>query len=283
MGIFSQLTEQKDFTPAEKAIADYILNNPDEIVGLGIADLAKQTYSSNPAIIRLCRKIGVSGYKEFRIAFAAELEKHRFEKHHINVNAPFSQGDTISSIMYNISTISQEALESCYASVSPGALEQAARLIKSARHIFIFAGGDTYVSALTFYNMLVKIGIHSVMANQYGEELSISYGATNQDVALFISYSGRIMKTSRKAMQILRRNGCRCILISSLSGCSDTKNLKYVVKFPPKEQSLGRAAGFYSQTCITYILHCLYGIIYTMDLEKNVERKTKADELIYEE
>ena len=95
MGLLSQLEQKQNFTKAEGSIADYILEHSEEVAALSIGELAQRTFSSNAAIIRMCRKLGVAGYKNFRIEFASELEKRRFEGYQGDVN----YGQTIVSVV----------------------------------------------------------------------------------------------------------------------------------------------------------------------------------------
>jgi len=56
---------KKEASATEKAIIDYILKNPEETSRLTIYKLAEKTYTSPSSIIRLCKKNGYSGFKEF--------------------------------------------------------------------------------------------------------------------------------------------------------------------------------------------------------------------------
>lgn len=276
MGLIRQLELKMDFTQAEAAIADYILEHREEVASLSIAELAKQTFSSNASIIRLCRKLGTSGYKDFRLAFVSEYEKHQFEGYTGDVNYPFALRDGPGTIMKSVVEISKEALETCYAAVSPQVLNLAARMISEAEHIYIYAIGDTYISAAMFANMLIKIGIHSVMVMQYNEGMTVTYGANSRDVALFVSYSGKLMNSLGKELAILRRNRCKTIFITSLDSF---EGIDCLISFPRKEDAYNKTAGYYSQMSIRYLLNCIYGMLYSFDLQQNRERKDQADRL----
>lgn len=45
MSIIAKLTEKKDFSASESKIADYIIENKEEILHLTIRELAKTTYT----------------------------------------------------------------------------------------------------------------------------------------------------------------------------------------------------------------------------------------------
>ncbi|WP_077613048.1 MurR/RpiR family transcriptional regulator [Clostridium sp. Marseille-P2415] len=76
MPIISNLEKAKQFNSSERIISQYILKNKDLILEMSIQELALNTNSSTSTIVRLCRKIGLKGYKDFKIKFSAELLQH---------------------------------------------------------------------------------------------------------------------------------------------------------------------------------------------------------------
>ena len=58
MSILEQMQEEGDFTDTEKNIIQYILSNPSSLKEGTIGTIAKNTYSSNATIVRLCKKPG---------------------------------------------------------------------------------------------------------------------------------------------------------------------------------------------------------------------------------
>ena len=74
MSIMTQLEFALDFTHAEVEIAHYILNHGEDVLNLSSKELAKRTYTSPATIVRLCRKLGLEGYNDFKIKYSAELQ-----------------------------------------------------------------------------------------------------------------------------------------------------------------------------------------------------------------
>lgn len=277
MALIQSLQNQTNFTATESAIADFILQHPEDFSNFSITELARATSSSKSAITRLCKKLGQDGYKNFRVAVAVELEKHRYERQDIDINYPFTSSDCAASIMQSVNYISKEALDACYASIHPKSMERAARILSASKHIYLYAVGDTYITACAFQNMLMKLGIHCVMAEQYNERLGITHCAGNEDAALVLSYSGRLMQELRTELTILRRSRCATILISSLE---EYRGVDHLITIPAQEQAVGKTAGYYSQAAIRYILNCIYGVIYAMDLERNLKFKNRVDGIV---
>lgn len=278
MNLLDQLVKQDKFSDVEKAIADYILLHVEEVSSVSISQLAEATYSSNAAIIRLCRKTGLDGFRQFRVKLAQDYEKSLQNRTDIDINYPFMSHESPKSIMNSVSIISQEAVKDSYALLPPDLLESAAKKIYKARHVYFYAVGDTYLSALAFANMLIKIGIHSVMVNQFNEGMTISYGVTNQDVGIVVSYSGNLIPYIQDQLDVLRKNRCPLILISTMTECPAVDE---VIPLPSREQHTGKTAGYYSQESIRYVLNCLYGIVFSLDIRSNRERKDTADHLAF--
>lgn len=274
MALIQSLQQQTHFTATESAIADFILQHPDAFASLSITELAKVTNSSKSAITRLCQKLGQDGYKNFRVVFAVELEKHRYERQDININYPFTASERAASIMQSVNYVSKEALNACYAAIPPEHIDRIARKLSVSNHIYLYALGDTYITACAFSNMLMKLGIHCIMAEQYNERPGVTYCAQKEDAALFLSYSGELMQCLRTELRILRRSRCATILISTLE---QYDGIDYLITLPAKEQAIGKVAGYYSQEAIRYVLNCIYGVIYAMDLEKNLNFKNRID------
>ena len=57
---------QKHASAAEKKLLELLTGHPDQVIGKSIYQLAELTYASPATIIRLCKKLGCRGYREFQ-------------------------------------------------------------------------------------------------------------------------------------------------------------------------------------------------------------------------
>ena len=274
MALVQQLRQKRNFTSTEAEIADYVLAHQDDIAGMTITELAAATYTSKAAVARMCTKLGLDGYRSFKVAFAVELERRRFEHRDVDVDRPFSQHDGAGAVMRSIGLIEKEALDSCYAAISPGSIDRVARMLLRAKHIYCHAIGDTYISVTAFSNMLMKLGIHCLMMDRYGERMSMARGVVPGDVVMFVSYSGGTMPYLRPEIDTVKERGAKTVLISTLDECPGIDSF---VTLPARESAIGKAGGFFSQTSIRYVLDTLYGTIYSIDLERNQEHKDRIE------
>lgn len=59
--------------PAGKKIADYILNNAEDVLNISIKEMAEKLNLNEATIVKFCRYLGYKGYKEFRVEFIKDF------------------------------------------------------------------------------------------------------------------------------------------------------------------------------------------------------------------
>lgn len=73
--IIDKLKSLSTLTDIEKNIATYILNEPWNILSMTLHDLSLATFSSDPSIMRFCKKLGYQGFTDFKYHFVAEYDE----------------------------------------------------------------------------------------------------------------------------------------------------------------------------------------------------------------
>ncbi|MBO5347293.1 MAG: MurR/RpiR family transcriptional regulator, partial [Lachnospiraceae bacterium] len=62
-----------ELTATEQSVADYILQNSQDVIHMPIATFAENAGVVKSAIIRCCKSLGFEGYSDMKIALAMEL------------------------------------------------------------------------------------------------------------------------------------------------------------------------------------------------------------------
>ena len=73
-----------DFTDSEKEIVKYFLNQKEEIENKSTREISKKLYCSPSSIIRLCQKLGFTGFEEFKKMYIEEL--HYLDSNFSSIN-----------------------------------------------------------------------------------------------------------------------------------------------------------------------------------------------------
>ena len=76
MSLLIKMRQIKDLSPSERHIVDYIFDNLPEVINIGIVDLSKKTNTSTTTVKRLCQKLGINSYIDFRLELSMELSNY---------------------------------------------------------------------------------------------------------------------------------------------------------------------------------------------------------------
>ncbi len=76
MDLLQGIQAQTDgLTKKQRAIADFLLENPEAVCYISLKELSRRTGASEVSILRLCRALGYDGYAALRDAFRARTER----------------------------------------------------------------------------------------------------------------------------------------------------------------------------------------------------------------
>lgn len=273
MNVLEALRIKKNFTDAEKALADYILSHTDDVLNMNIGQLARLAHCSTSTIVRLCQKMGLDGYRELRVELAKAIERRRHSNLQVNPDRPFIEGNATADIASSIATLSKQAIDATYAGLRMHDVRKAARLILGARRVAYYASGDSLVSAEMFANLLVKIGVVCTSGFFKSDFGSVSQLLDSRDVAIIVTHSGQLLETWERPISSIRSRGCKIVLITAdLTAGERLMGTDCILTLPQGESRSQRLATFYSQACIRYVLNCIYAEAFSMNYQQNIER-----------
>ena len=254
MELLETLRAKVGFTSTEMKIADYVLEHRYQAVDMSANALARETFSSTASVIRMCRKIGLSGYRKFQVELAAGLSKG--EERERRGDGPALDDMDPENVMQRFSDTIVQAAESCYKRISWESLSRAAVWIARVNRLYIY-GADCF-NALALCRMMSEFGISAVIPEGLSENMSGYEDVSEGAVALFVAYSGDALQGLRKKMASLRKRGCRVIALSTESVCPDAD---IVISFPEPETDCLRVKTAYLQAAFLYITTCMNDFI----------------------
>lgn len=279
MSVLERLHEKENLTRSEAELADFILKNADATVSMGISDLAKAAGKSNSTIIRLCRKVGSTGWREFKLDLVASVERARRNMRDIDPNKPFEGEASTASVMRSISVLQCEAIKDCYSQVDPAAIGTFARAAVQARRIIYYGRGDSYATLYSFGALMAKIGVECIAADQYRFRREASFHANHNDIALIASYSGWLFPDIEPQIANLRANRCKiCAITADRSQLNTFPRFDYPILLPMRENRFNKVGTFYAQTCIRYVLNCVYSVAFSKNYDANITLKDYIEE-----
>ncbi len=258
----------QQLNPAQKVLADYITQNFQNIEGLQIKVLAKNSGVSEASVSRFVKFLGYENYRAFQVDVAKSEVKD--EQSSLKGYSAVNNFDGVDSICYKIFETNIRALRDTLAIINYGLLEQSADLIVKAKKICIFAQGRSAVTANSIRLRLFRLGITCNFYSDTHEQAMASSLMEEGDVAMGISTFGR-SKSVLNSVKRAAQNGAKVIGITSY----DDTPLEKAAHITLKSVNNDTVSFGFEPSCSTVtqivMLDCLY-ILITNRLNESAEK-----------
>lgn len=267
-------------TESERKIAEYLIAHPKTAVFCTIAELAKQADTNPPAVIRLCKRAGLSGYRELQILLTMDLYATR-ERAPEETQALFElgTGQSVDAIARAVVSRTTDAVERVLSLLSAGAVEQAAAAILGARSVAVFGIGVSASVAYELYQKLSVVGVPCSFAFDPDAQLGIAGGMGPEDAALIVSSSCE-SSLAVAVVEEAKRSGARLIGITGV-GQSALSRLADVVLHVPATEPLMRVSASLTMTSLLVVVDILYATVICRSADVSIPRLARNLELIH--
>lgn len=265
----------KNLFPVERKIAEYILANTNQVVGFSVQELSDAAQASRATIVRFCRRLGYDGYKEFKLALAAEMRGAvNFKKEDL------SRDDDIRSITRKVFQSDLQAIADSLEVLDDAEMEKAVQALDNASRIELFGVGSSASTALDAYYRFLGLGLPVSLVNDPYMQAIVSAQLGPGQVAFAISHSG---KTEEVIFALRKAKETGAITI-----CLTGNNRAEIIRHADiKLVTASRETSFRSQAMAGRIAHlsvvdALYVNLAMRHFDEARERIRKADEIIEE-
>lgn len=279
MLLIDKLRIKDGLTDTEKRIADYILQNLAEIPSLNVETIAKHTYTSHSSVIRLAKKMGYDGFKNFRFGIAEMAHSQMFHPAFVDANFPFASTDPAEDILKKMADLTISTIHKTRAQMDSAIMEQAAETIEKAQRVFLFALGDSQIRARSFQNKLVKINKYLIVADEYGDDAWSAANLCPNDCAIFITYRGKNAQY-QKILKHLTSIAVPSIVITGNPKAKISKLADLAIVASHDELDFLKVGTFSSQVAFEYILDALFALMYAKEYQKNIVELRRKQQLL---
>lgn len=173
------------FSDKEKKIADFVLNDPKNIIHLTINQIADELGLAESTIFRFCQRIGFKGFQAFKISLAAEVVAPLKDIHE-----QIEEGDSVRSVTEKVFRSNINTLEETLQIMDAEAMESASHAIMKARKTEFFGSGGSAMIAMDGYHKFIRLGLLVSMNLDSHMQLMAASQLQKGDVAIVISHSG---------------------------------------------------------------------------------------------
>ncbi len=189
-------------TDREKLIADYLLVENSEIIDMSAKEIAEETNTSAPTVVRFAKKLGFSSLNEMKIKISISSKEKNSSREFEYLDKDLSTKSIVNGVKTSIHSIIDETVDL----IDEEQLDKAINLLKNAKTIYIYSVGVSGLVGLDFYYKLSRINKRCVAHTDTHLQLTSSVLMEKEDVAVVISYSGETKETLLCAKNAKEKN-----------------------------------------------------------------------------
>lgn len=272
MLITEKLRLKEIMSKTEGELADFFLQQGENLGKYSSRSLAEATYTSPATIVRMCKKLGFAGFDDFKEQFLEEIRYLDSQRGEIDVNFPFSKGDTLMRAANRIGQLYEETAKDTLSLLRHEELQKAVRILRSSQNIYVFSMGTALNQAECFREKMLKIGKQVTVSNNLNYQLYEADCLSVKDAAIIISYSGETAKTLQVAAAC-RKHRVSVIAITSFGENSLTKYSNCKLVQSTKESMFRNLGDFSSHLSTGLLLDILYAAYFLQDYDRHYQKK----------
>jgi RpiR family transcriptional regulator, carbohydrate utilization regulator len=211
--------------PTERLIAECVLADPEKVITSSIAELSEACGASVGAIVGFCRRLGLKGFADFKIALARDLAQS---------GLPAGQAQQSGSLLEKVFHFHAQSLtETLRINPTPN-FERVAQALGKARRIELFSIGLSYPVAYTSYCKFTLLGLQASAQFDSHIQLINATQLKAGDVAFGISCSGSTRETV-ECLEVAHAKGATTICLTNAMNSPITTHSDLCLYATPSE------------------------------------------------
>ena len=256
--VFQRLDElRSDLTEVECVIANYFIENMNVLVGTSITEIAQVCETSKASVLRLCKKLGYSGYKGFINALSAEnaVDLQSSIADRVDVHP----GNTVQEICEIVSRKNIRTLENTLCLVDAQTIENAAEHMVHARRIEFYGVGSSGIIAEDAALKFRRIGMNTFVSTDSHYQIMSAATLNSNDVVVLFSFQGET-KDIIESAKIARERGATIITVTKY-GKSAISNLSDIALFVSNSETTNRSSATASRLSMLMLIDIIFTVV----------------------
>lgn len=265
--------EYAKMTKSEKALAAYLLSHKSEFENDSITELAARNQVSTPTLIRFARRLGFTGFRDFRKAL---LESSPIKSTLVNKFESIAHSSE-NKIMKDTVQQAFSCIEETFSRLDDETSEKAVSLLQTARRVYTFGMKESYALAHYAYTRLYTVRDDTFLLNISNGDLESLLDLRPDDTCLVFLFH-RYTKRALDILALLKKIGVHVILVTN--DPTDRVNPFAEVVIPCIVSGTGIKNSSIAPICL---LDYLCNVLATTDSPKTLERLKHIEGLLKEQ
>jgi DNA-binding MurR/RpiR family transcriptional regulator len=274
-GILNAIEENKEtLNRQEQVLAAFIVEHAQQVVRLGITELAEQSQTSPATISRFCKTFHFQGFTDFKMKLSAELAIQPSEQSYQDIVA----GNPLDKIIIAIEANHQRSISDTTRLLDRKQLSLALQALHLARHIDLYGVATSGIVAQDFYQKLIRIGKRVTAFSDPHMQITSASNLKPGDVAFAISYSGET-NDSIQALLCAKEQGATTISLTKY-GSNQLSDLSDIKLFTSTLEEGMRRGDMASRIAQLHVIDILFTSLVSEDFHELVPRLEQSYQMV---
>ncbi|MDR2253052.1 MAG: MurR/RpiR family transcriptional regulator [Bifidobacteriaceae bacterium] len=199
----------------ERLVARFVLDNPEAVLEMAIGQLADSTGTSQSTILRFCKNLGYSGYREFRLAMARSVDREESQRDRFSIeHGEINESDTAEQVVAKVAYNEARTIEQTAQFLDLAAVERVVSAMAEADRIELYGIGSSALACQDMQQKLHRIGLLAFAWSDAHLALTSAALLTPRSVAIAVSYTGLTIETNH-ALEVAASTGATTVAITN--------------------------------------------------------------------
>lgn len=214
--LLDRMKGMESLTESEQVFVDYVSDNNRSILEKTILEIAKDNYISASTIVRFCKKLGYTGYAQFKSEYISEYQ----ETQRVAMNLkerPFTSTTSIDEAIHNLPLIYYRSIDFAKSSINKETILRCMNYINEHDFIAVYANGINRHLAEMFAYKCQEVGKQVIVYDSsHWQAMDYYHNSSTRVFAILLSHSANNVMIVDAAKR-LHAVGIKKLLISSQS------------------------------------------------------------------
>ncbi len=266
MKLLMKMRQIQDLSPSERHVVRYIFDHAQEAANIGIVELAEKTNTSTSTLKRLCRKLEIESYIDFRLQLSMELSEYLHSSIFNRGMELVGRYDSSGEIIDKVSNQNAKSIiDSCVLNDAK-LYDQVIQMMLAAEQVDFYGIGPSNLVAMDAQMKCLRLGIHATAYSDHIEMFMNARGSDEKRLAIMISYTGN----TKAIIDIASTLSVRNVPMISLTSLSDNKLSKIcpIRLYVDASESWNRLGGMSSRVSTLNVIDIIFTALMNSDYEK---------------
>ena len=251
---------------SEALVANWVLQQPEKVMHLSMAQVAKECGTSDTTVLRFCRNVGFQGYTDLKLSIARTLASPTQIIHD-----DIAEGDDPATVAHKVFMSHIQTLYDTLEVLDKVALNHAVEMIMEAERILIIGVGTSAPIAHEAHNKFFRLGLNCHAQTDSFLQLMEAALIGSETLVIAVSQSGSSIDPIM-TLEEAKRNGAKTLVITGNDQSPLTKHADAVLLAVSHET---RAEVIASRIAQVTIVDALYVIVSLHLLQTAVQNEDK--------